>query len=93
MLRRWRPGKVDLAVARIGQVVHDLDMKERRYARPEAPAVERMVEGLRELHPDDHTLLQRGMDMFEALARSFSATESAAGRAAITRKPKKARHR
>ena len=82
---------VDLAVARIGQVVHDLDMKERRYAPPEAPAVERMVEGLQELHPDDHTLLQHGMGMFEALARSFSATESAAGRAVRTRKPKKAR--
>lgn len=84
---------VDLAVARIGQVVHDLDMKERRYAPPEAPAVERMVEGLQALHPDDHTLLQHGMGMFEALARSFSATESAAGRVVSTRKPGKARRR
>jgi len=84
---------VDLAVARIGQVVHDLDMKERRYAPPEAPAVERMVEGLQELHQDDHILLQHGMGMFEALARSFRATESAAGPAVSTRKPKKARQR
>ena len=65
---------VDLAVARIGQVVHDLDMKERRYAPPEAPAVARMVDGLRKLHPDDEALLQHGMAMFEALARSFHAT-------------------
>jgi hypothetical protein len=84
---------VDFAVARIGQVVHDLDMKERRYAPPEAPAVERMVDGLQELHQDDHILLQHGMGMFEALARSFSATGSAAGPAVSTHKPKKARQR
>jgi len=71
---------VDPAVARIGEIVHDLDMKEQRYQPPEAPAVARIVDGLRELHPDDDTLLQHGMAMFEALARSFSATESATGR-------------
>ena len=42
----------------------------------------RMIDGLQELHADDDTLLQHGMAMFEALARSFSATESATGRAA-----------
>ena len=83
----------DPAVGRIGQIVHDLDMKERRYAPPEAPAVERMVDGLQALHADDDALLQQGMTMFEALARSFKATESAAGRAASTRKIKKARRR
>ena len=67
----------DAAVARIAQIVHDLDMKEIRYAPPEAPAVGRMIDGLRELYADDDTLLQHGMGMFEALARSFSATESA----------------
>jgi hypothetical protein len=70
----------DAAVARIGQIVHDLDMKETRFAPPEAPAVGRMVDGLREMYADDDTLLQHGMGMFEALARSFTATESATGR-------------
>jgi hypothetical protein len=79
----------DPAVARIGQIVHDLDMKERRYAQPEAPAVERMVEGFQELYPDDQTLLQHGMGMFEALARSFSVTKSAPRRPVRVRKAKK----
>lgn len=70
----------DRAVARLGQIVHDLDMKERRYAPPEAPAVERMVAGLQEMHPDDLTLLQHGIGIFEALARSFRITESTASR-------------
>ena len=66
-----RFGITDSTVARLAQVVHDLDMKENRYSAPEAPAVSRMVEGLRQLHADDATLLEQGMAMFEALARSF----------------------
>ena len=82
---------VDPAVVRIAQIVHDLDMKERRYAPPEAPAVSRIIDGLQELHADDHTLLEHGMAMFEALARSFSATESAPGRGERGRRAKRPR--
>jgi len=62
----------DPAVTSIGQIVHDLDMKEARYNRSEAPAVGRLVEGLRRMHKDDATLLEQGIAMFEALARSFA---------------------
>ena len=72
----------DPAVARLGQIVHDLDMKEARYTPPEAPAVGRMVEGLRQLHADDQTLLEQGIAMFEALARSFDASDAAPPRPA-----------
>ena len=41
---------------------------------PEAPAVGRMVDGLRQLHADDATLLEQGMAMSEALTRSFDAS-------------------
>jgi len=67
-----RFGLTDPVVARIGQIVHDLDMKETRHAPPEAPAIGRMIEGLRQVHPDDGPLLEQGIAMFEALARSFS---------------------
>jgi len=60
------------AVASIAQIVHDLDMKEARYNRPEAPAVGRLVEGLRQMHKDDDTLLEQGIAIFEALSRSFA---------------------
>ena len=69
-----RFGLSDPAVARIAQIVHDLDMKEAKYAPPEAPAVGRMVDGLRALHSDDGTLLEQGINMFEALARSFESS-------------------
>jgi hypothetical protein len=83
----------DGAVARIGQIVHDLDMKDGRYAPAEAPAVARMIDGLAELHEDDQTLLQHGMGMFEALARSFSATERADQRPRPRSEPRKGTRR
>jgi hypothetical protein len=70
-----RFGITDASVRRLAQIVHDLDMKDTRYNTPEAPAVERMVDGLRQVHADDGALLEQGIQMFEALARSF---ESAA---------------
>ena len=72
-----RFGLRDPAVHRIGQIVHDLDMKETRYAAPEGSAVGRMVEGLRHVHADDHVLLAQGIAMFEALARSFDSLVAA----------------
>ena len=61
----------DDVVGRIGRIVHDLDLKEHKYGAPEAEVIGRMVEGLRALHADDTTLLEHGIEMFEALARSF----------------------
>jgi hypothetical protein len=68
-----RFGLAEPAVERIGQIVHDLDMHDTTYASAETPAVGRMVEGLRQLHADDHALLQHGVEMFEALARGIIA--------------------
>ena len=84
----------DPAVTRIGHIVHDLDLKETTYASPDAPAVGHMVEGLRAVHADDHALLEQGMAMFEALARSFERTDEekprrAQGRRGRTRKDAK----
>ena len=70
---------VDPAVARIGQIVHDLDLKETKYASPDAPAIGRMVEGLRAVHADDATLIEQGMGMFEALAWSLAHEAGGAG--------------
>jgi hypothetical protein len=81
-----RFGITAVAVGRLAQIVHDIDMKENRYSTPEAPAVSRMVEGLRQLHADDATLLEHGMAMFEALARSF---ETSAASQTKKKKPRK----
>jgi hypothetical protein len=62
------------ALARIGQIVHNLDLKDERYEVPEAIAVGRLVEGLRQIHADDHKLLEHGVEIFEALYRSLTNT-------------------
>jgi len=81
----------DPVVVRLGHIVHDLDMKVTRYAPPEAPAVDRMIQGLRSMHVDDLTLLEQGIAMFEALARSFNDTAAGAERRPSRRRTKKPR--
>jgi hypothetical protein len=66
-----RFGITDPAARRIGQIVHDLDMKEAKYGVPESPVVGRLVEGLRTRYANDHRLLEHGIEMFETLARSL----------------------
>ena len=72
------------AVAKLGQIVHDLDMKDAKYDLPEAAAVGRMVDGLRALHADDATLLEHGIGMFDALAQSFESDPGAVRRTKVT---------
>jgi len=62
-----RFGIADAAVRRIGEIVHDIDLKEDRYRAPEAPALAALVEGLRASFDDDHALLSQGIVLFEAL--------------------------
>lgn len=85
------------AITKVAQIVHDLDMKDMKYGLPEAAAVGRMVEGLRALHADDQILLERGMAIFDALARSFESDEAAAAapksKRATARKSARRRHR
>lgn len=71
----------------LGQIVHDLDLKDDKYAVPEAPAIGLLVDGLQQLYSDDQELLDHGITMFEALHRS-SATDRAQ-----RRKPRKANGR
>jgi hypothetical protein len=80
------------SVVRIGQIVHDLDLKENRFATPEAPAVDRLVSGLQALHTDDQVLLQHGIEMFAALANSFSSSESIGGHSSQVRNSKNRTH-
>jgi hypothetical protein len=67
-----RFGIADRATARLGQVVHDLDLKDGRYRMQECAAVGRFVDGLRLLYRDDHRLLAQGIVVMEALHRSFA---------------------
>jgi hypothetical protein len=62
----------DAAALRVGQIVHDLDLKESRYGLPDTASVGRLVEGLRATIQNDHRLLEGGMTLIEALHRALS---------------------
>lgn len=70
LVRRFR--LEDPALKWLGRVVHQLDLKDEGELVPEAAAVGRMVDGLRQMYTDDHELLEQGMRMFEALYQSYS---------------------
>lgn len=53
----------------LAELVHDLDVKDGRYGRPEAPLLGALVEGLRLVHHDDRELLAHGIALFEALSQ------------------------
>ncbi len=72
----------DPAVKRLGELVHDLDLKDGRFGAPEAPTIEAAIDGLRLSHSDDHALLEQGIALFEALYRSFAQTKRQPGAAA-----------
>jgi hypothetical protein len=65
------------AVSKVGRLVHDLDIKDEKCGSPEAPAIGRIVDGLRGLHTDDGTLLEQGIAVFDALARSHESDDRA----------------
>jgi hypothetical protein len=78
------------AVQWLGKIVHDLDLRDERYALPDAPVVGRLVDGLRQIVPDDAELLERGMTLFEALYRSYSGDVAARKSASKQRARRKA---
>ena len=67
-----RFGIHDPAVSRLSEVVHDLDLKDGKYAPPEAATLGAAIDGLQMSCGDDHQLLEQGMVLFEAMFRSFS---------------------
>ena len=67
-----RFGIKDPAVARLGTVVHDLDLKDSKYGAPETATLGAAIDGLQMSCGDDHQLLDQGIILFEAMYRSFS---------------------
>lgn len=65
LLRRF--GLRDRRLAAIGEIVHEADLADGKFARPEAAGVDLALRGLAETLPDDHDLLERGMTVFDGL--------------------------
>lgn len=61
----------DPALRKIGQIVHDIDLKDERFGRAEAAGVRQVIEGILAAHPGDEQRLERGFAVFDDLYSSF----------------------
>jgi hypothetical protein len=57
----------DPALRRIGEIVHDLDLKDGRYGHPETPGFERLLAGALAGEPDDRERIRRASVLFDHL--------------------------
>jgi hypothetical protein len=65
-------GIKDKAVKKIAEIVHDLDVKDDKYGKPETTGVEDILTGIRKTAKSDADGLDRGMTAFEMLYQSKS---------------------
>jgi hypothetical protein len=66
-----RLGLEDPALRPIGEIVHDIDLKDGRFARPEAVGIDRLVAGIAMRHREDEARLREGAAAFESLYEYF----------------------
>jgi hypothetical protein len=66
-----RTGLADRKLEDIAEIVHDVDLKDEKFGRNEAPGVERLVTGLILANPRDQDRLERGLILFDELFQSF----------------------
>lgn len=69
----------DPAVARIAEIVHDIDIKDGKHGRPETSGIRTVVEGVIAGHAGDDERLARGAALLDDLYASFRAGKAASG--------------
>jgi hypothetical protein len=70
LLQRLRLNESALRV--VAEIVHDIDLKDGKFARPETPGIERLITGICSAHKDDVVRLARASAIFEDLHQSFA---------------------
>jgi hypothetical protein len=69
-----RFGLNDPALRAIAEIVHDIDCKDDKFARPEAPGVELVLRGLVSAEPSDAARIERGAALFDGLLSQLGAS-------------------
>jgi hypothetical protein len=62
-----RFGLDDPALRAIGEVVHDIDLKDEKFGRKETLGIESLIAGIAVAHRDDETRYERGSAVFDDL--------------------------
>lgn len=66
-----RAGLKDRALRAIGEIVHDIDCKDTKFGREEAPGIAALVRGLARAYPEDAARLERGAAALDDLYASL----------------------
>ena len=61
----------DKALAQIGKIVHDLDLKESKFKKPETAGISALLDGIVAAHKSDEARLDRGSALFDNLYEFF----------------------
>jgi hypothetical protein len=56
----------------IAELVHDIDLKDKKFGRLETPGLAAQIAGISMLHREDATRLARGSEIFEELLTYFA---------------------
>ncbi len=66
-----RFGLDDRALAAVAEIVHDIDLKDAKFGRPEGPGIDRLIAGIAMANADDDARLAVGRRVFDGLYESF----------------------
>lgn len=61
----------DKALAEIGKIIHDIDLKEARFKRPETSGLSALIDGITASRKPDEERLERGSALFDDLYEHF----------------------
>ena len=67
-----RVGLADGALHQIAEIVHDIDLKDGKFGRPEAPGISSLIDGIAASTVEDERRMSRGGDLFDGLYANFS---------------------
>jgi hypothetical protein len=84
LVRRFAPR--DAALRQVAEIVHDVDLKDGKFGREEAPGLARLVDGIAATAGEDRERLERGAAVFEALYAAFGGAGPAGQRVAAGRR-------
>ena len=66
-----RTGIADPGLVPIAEIVHDIDLKDGKFQRPETAGIARLIDGIAMSHKDDDTRLTRAAAVFDDLYEYF----------------------
>jgi hypothetical protein len=66
----------DAALQSIAEIVHDIDLKDGKFARPETEGIANLLSGIVAGIDDDERRIERGSQLFDDLYRFFSDVKS-----------------